>query len=412
MRLPLPIDARLTGGATTAETVASLGQLASAARAALRALCGGVLNVPEFEAKVAFGLHIEVIADLLASLETRRAELAPDQCAPTPCPDNERAALILTRSSPVEIVAGIYQGLITPIARDLEALLMRSNPLFDRPTAHTLSTFVRDLAAILRWGEEARVAYVQADADPDAAAREVTHWLQMLESFHGPAPAAARPRKAARDPRFATFAHTRDYRRAEGVAFSGDPYADMRLELAWINRDEQDAIETFALVLFDLLDTVPLDVVKVLGRFCADEARHTLIGHLMLEANGIPSADLPVSTIGIDLRARMEGWEALAQISLFGELGIIGPMRRLARQARSRNDAVTAMAFEFICADERFHLRNALYWFKNVHPARDLAVLEASTRRTAGRLLAERGLIEEAAYEELDKREISKLLGE
>lgn len=407
-RLPMPIQGGVAQGLDTEETCAELAELASRCKEVLRAFCACILSVPQFEAKIAFGLHIQVLADLFAALQTRRFQLAR---APATLPlwDDGRTATIMRRSAPVEIVSGLYQDVIAELAGRLEDLLRQSNALLDHPTRRMLTPFAVELAELRGWGEEAVAAYLAADPDP-AAAQQLASWLEELRQSK-PGPAPCRPTAAVRDPAFDTFAHTRNYRSLSGV-FSGDPYADSRLELVWVNRDEQDAVETFAIVLHDLIDSAPLDVIHGLGRMCADEARHALIGHRMLEELGLRPQDFPVSTIGIDLRARLTGWEALAQISLFGELSIIGPMRHLAEQARERGDLATARSFEFICSDEVLHLRNALRWLKTMHPAQDISAVEAQTRRSAARLLAERGLVREAEYMELSKSDIFALLGE
>jgi hypothetical protein len=131
----------------------------------------------------------------------------------------------------------------------------------------------------------------------------------------------------------------------------------------------------------------------------------------MLERLGHHSFELPVSTIGIDIRAQMSGWHALAQISLFGELGIIGPMRKLARDARVRGDDLTATAFDFICSDELTHLRTARGWLKKLQP-RGIDHIERETKQIAAHLLDRAGILNEDYYLALSKSQIAELLGE
>jgi hypothetical protein len=216
----------------------------------------------------------------------------------------------------------------------------------------------------------------------------------------------------ARDSRFRLFDHTRDYRRSADWVSSGSAFEDDLMELLRINRDEIDALETFALALFDLVEVAPIEVLSHLARLAWDEARHAAAGHALLAERGDDPYRYECSMIGIRVRGAMQGWDAWTQITVFGELGIIGPMRRLERRARELGDDRTAAAFGFICQDETLHLRDSRRLLALHHPAGDLDRAAEAARRQAGALLDEYGLLPEEQFQQLSPRQIFELLGE
>ncbi len=409
LKLPSPAAADPLRHWDLATAHDKLCEIAQLCRSVAKALSGAVLAMPQFEAKVAFGLHIEPFAEMAHEIDERCAELAKGGRSAAPRP-TAAVARIVECSEPEKIVAGIYLHLIGIVREKGRAYLADANEALDRPSVRLLGRFVPEIDSIVQWGQAALAAYLDAARDSRSARAELDRWLDGIDE--GPQREPTRRRSGARDPATAVFAHTRDYRKARVGAFGDDDYVNTKTELAWVNRDEIDAVETFALVLFDLLDQVPSAMIRDLARLCADEARHAMIGRALLGSYCAEAEAFPVSTIGIDIRAQMTGWDALSQISLFGELGIVRPMRALAKRARSRGDTETAQAFDFICSDETQHLRKMIGWMQSHHPAGDLAEIETRTRAIAAKLLAQANVVGEDFYLAMSKSEISALLGE
>jgi hypothetical protein len=71
-----------------------------------------------------------------------------------------------------------------------------------------------------------------------------------------------------------------------------------------VQRDELDAIETFANVLFDLKEA-PFSLLQTLARFVEDESRHAEAGQIALRELGYEPFSVPCSVIGINVRASM-----------------------------------------------------------------------------------------------------------
>jgi hypothetical protein len=369
-------------------------------------LSGRILDVAPLELKLAFGEQLHEVLALARDLLVRHGELGGRRnTLPRPASEQQNIlAAVLAARSTSELCAGLYGHWLVELLRQCDAYLARHDPLLDAPTGRLLRRARPALEAIGAWG-------MDAAGDPAAVAATVAR-LVRLPQQPGGAPAFLRPRRARRDDRFSTFSHTRDYRAARDFEPTGDPYQDRCIELARVNRDEIDAVETFALVIHDLLYTEPVEFLADLGRLAWDEARHALIGHALLERAGYDPFALECNMVGINVRAAMDGWEALTQISVFGELGIISPMRALAGEARRRGDTVTGRAFEFITSDEVNHLRRVRSWIRRRHPAGSIAAAADAARIQAARLLAAEGICGEDYYLERTPSEISALLGE
>lgn len=366
---------------------------------------GRILDVAGFELKLAFGEQLHEILDLARDLLGRHRELGGTRSTlPRPVAGRRALAAVLEAGSDAELCAGLYGYWFGRLLESMDAYLAAHDPLLDAPTGRLLRRTRPALDAMAAWGR------AQA-GDPSRVAATVAR-LTRAAADPSDATGFARPRRAVRDDRFTTFGHTRDYRSASDFEPSGDPYRDRLVELARVNRDEIDAVETFALVVHDLLYTEPVELLADLGRLAWDEARHALIGHLLLERAGFDPFALECNMVGINVRAAMDGWEALTQISVFGELGIIAPMRALATDARRRGDAVTGTAFEFITSDEVSHLRRVRSWIRRRHPAGSIAAAAAAARARAAAILAAEGACGEDYYLELTPAEITALLGE
>lgn len=377
---------------------------------AAEVLSGGLMTVPEFEAKLGMGLHLFQITDALLAVEHRLREIGASGTAGAR--RRKRYGLGNADDAP-RVLWLAYNHFLDRATAAAEGLAAAPGALGDGPTRRLLRLHLPELSAARDWGQDAVRRYLDA---VDPAAREAFgRWRSQAAAPRTQA-GPRRAEHAARDARFTTFSDTRDYRRdtedpgheaTEATVYQAD-----LLELVRVNRDEIDAIETFALVYFDLLDEVPLEMLHDLARTAWDEVRHALLGQRLFEHMGLDPYAYPCSMIGIEVRARLGGWDALAQISLFGELNIISPMRELAARAHRLGDKVAGDAFDFICSDESLHLQRIRAWLRSNHPLGDLESIEAHTKRRAGQELERAGVLGEEYFVNLSSREIFELLGE
>ncbi|WP_330334620.1 hypothetical protein OHS33_35890 [Streptomyces sp. NBC_00536] len=365
-----------------------------------RLLAASTLDVAEFEAKLVLAEAVHALAEVAASCEERAAELGaapkPDQRRATD-EQEERLAVALA-TPPHQRLAALPRAWLTPLLGMFGTSPF--DPLLDGPSERVRRRGLSDLQDALGGLLDA-AARLRPAADQPA-----------VPSSRPAVRTAQRPTMGRRDERFATFENTRDYRGAADWRDLGSPYDNDLLELVRVNRDEIDALETFALALFDLVAEADLESLRHLARLTWDEARHAAIGQELLhERFGDPFA-YECSMIGIRVRGQMTGWHAWTQITVFGELGIIGPMRALERTARRRGDDRIAHAFGFIASDETMHLRDSRRLLDRNHPAGGLARAADAARARAGRILEELGLYDAEQFAQLDERQIFELLGE
>jgi hypothetical protein len=406
---PLPWPARYVSrpGAAPRQSAGLLADLLADTWGTARVVCASLLDVPQMEFKLAGAQVLYELAELAAAMEQRLAELGrrgPVRLLAA-AQASHQAGVLASDATGLR-VALIHEVLLQPLLARLGSAQETTDPLLDGPTYRLLRHGCYALADSCAWFAEATHAVRSRLGSPavDAAVGEARAARAD--------PVVSRPRMAARDVRLPTFGDTRDYRGAPDWRDTGSAYTDTLIELARVNRDEIDAIETFALALFDLMPVASLETLRHLARLAWDESRHAATGHALLAERGFDPYELSCSTIGIRLRAAMDGWDAWAQITLYGELGIIGPMRELAKSAALRGDERVSTIFGFICADEVMHLRESRRLLGAEHPHGSLEEAAAAARRRAADLMDQFGILPREKYLSLTAPEIFALVGE
>ena len=408
-QLPWPDRYRSKGGGDVANSREQLETVAGQLWTVTRLVAASTLDIPNMEFKLAAGELLHGLVRGAARIERRSIELGGGGLTKRGQAQQARLAEAL-RTDPVP-------GRLTLIGRrwlpDVQSALMElhaeCDPLLDAPSADAVLATHDQLARMLPWFAEASETVGGTAAPLESEGGGTIPVTRPQEGLVGP---PARPQYGARDDRFSTFADTRDYRSSSAWPSSLSEYESTLIEMAWINRDELDAVETFALVLFDLVEVADLEVLEHLARLAWDESRHAAIGHEVLEAAGVPGFTLPSSLIGIELRGAMDGWDAWAQITLFGELSIIRPMRAIAAAAREVGDSEVAARFDFVCSDEKSHLAVSRRLLEAHHPGGDLEVIAEHVRELSGQILEEMGVMAQEHYAKLSKVELFRMFGE
>src|SRR5207342_3432667 len=121
-------------------------------------------------------------------------------------------------------------------------------------------------------------------------------------------------------------------------------------------RDEVDAIEAFGTFLWDIR-FIDFQAEYDLARITWDEARHTEIGHRALLAAGYDPFELRNRLTGSSCRGPMDPAFAMAEINLFGEVGVLKTINQLIDAAADRHDELLRHISDFIRSDERTHVR-------------------------------------------------------
>lgn len=425
--LRLPVSPRRLGGQlSVSEATFQLQRFFGVHRGLMRAIAGRLMGIAEMELKIELPYHLYLHAEACRALRERLCELrggSPEQSHEL----SEVAPLfdeVLAAPSTPDLVLAVH-GIVGKSLLDAERDYMRrTDGLCDQPSVRVLSRIVQDLAPVLEYGQIVVGAFEQVGY------RREDHrsWLGRVEAHLAaiggvagdaprgqappPAPAFERPTACARDPRMSTFHEPRSARQDDGLgARCEDDHQRARLSLLRTQRDELDAVETFANVLFDMPEA-PFDFQMDLARLIWDEARHAEIGHQAIARLGLDPFEVPCSVMGINVRAPLPPDVAFAQISTFGELPMVGPMARFVEQAYANGDREHAMVMDFIHSDEVLHVRHGRAWMRGALSGGDLRGLEERARRAVIDRLVEEGVCTEAQVATLCATELGLLVGE
>jgi hypothetical protein len=372
-----PQDPRQLGGKySVAKNAERLLRFFYFERRLMQALGAWTLSIPEFEVKLETGRHIFYHADAARLLrerlneqETRLREVDAFRNAEIDRFIDE----LLSAGSAAELLVGIHQVVGRALATAYRHHIDNTDSVTDVPTIRCLRRVLMDYEPMLDWAEGAIHAYVEGGVPEPGLAAWRWHLQRLLASIGGvtgsdtrsdpPSPLRIdskpfeRGTVPLRDARFDTFKNTGDYDTADAQErFPKDSYENLRLRFIRTQRDEVDAIEAFGTFIWDIRFK-DFDSEYNLARITWDEARHTEIGHRALLACGYDPFELRNRLTGSTCRGPMEPAFAMAEINLFGEVGVLKTINNLIDAAAERNDSLLHHISDFIRADERTHVR-------------------------------------------------------
>ena len=372
-----PRDARHLGGKFSVdENARRLTRYFYFERRIMQALGAWTLTIPEFEVKLETGRHIFYHADAARALRERLQE----QELRLADIDGYRNAEIdlfieelLSAENAAELLIGIHQVAGKALATTYRHHIDDTDQVTDVPTIRQLRRILSDYEPMLAWADAAIAAYIDGGVDEASLTAWCWHLQRLLTHIggvtgsdpRGEKPTALRsdtkPFKRGvapvRDSRFETFKNTGDYDTADGEArFPKDSYENIRLRFIRTQRDEVDAIEAFGTFIWDIRFK-DFQSEYDLARVTWDEARHTEIGHRALQAAGYDPFELRNRLTGSTCRGPMDPAFAMAEINLFGEVGVLKTINGLIQTAAEKQDALMLHIADFIRADERTHVR-------------------------------------------------------
>ncbi len=372
-----PRDPRLLGGKfAVAENARRLLRLFYFERRLVQALGAWTLSLPEFEVKLETGRHIFYHADAARLLRERLSEQETSFKTVDAFRDADVDRFIeemLSAESATELLVGVHQVLGRALARAYRHHCDDTDPVTDVPTIRCLRRILPDYEPMLTWADAAIAAYLEGGVDESRLAVWRWHLQRLLASIGGVTGSDARaeapaPLRSARKPfergtvplrdaRFDTFKNTGDYDTADGQErFPKDSYESLRLRFIRTQRDEVDAIEAFGTFIWDIRFK-DFQAEYDLARITWDEARHTEIGHRALLAAGYDPFELRNRLTGSTCRGPMDPAFAMAEINLFGEVGVLKTINSLIDTAAERRDELLRHIADFIRSDERTHVR-------------------------------------------------------
>jgi len=372
-----PRDPRLLGGKfTVAENARRLLRFFYFERRLMQALGAWTLSIPEFEVKLETGRHIFYHADAARLLRERLSEQETGFKTVDAFRDADIDRFIeemLSAHSASELLVGVHQVLGRAQATAYRHHCDDTDPVTDVPTIRCLRRILTDYEPMLAWADAAIAAYIEGGVDESRLAVWRWHLQRVLASIGGvtgsdareeappPLRSASKPFERGtvplRDARFDTFKNTGDYDTADGQErFPKDSYESLRLRFIRTQRDEVDAIEAFGTFIWDIRFK-DFQAEYDLARITWDEARHTEIGHRALLAAGYDPFELRNRLTGSTCRGPMDPAFAMAEINLFGEVGVLKTINSLIDTAVERRDELLRHIADFIRSDERTHVR-------------------------------------------------------
>ncbi|MBI1842423.1 MAG: hypothetical protein HYR88_16420 [Verrucomicrobia bacterium] len=427
-----PRDGRVLGGQfTVAENSRRLLRFFYFERRLMQALGAWTLSIPEFEVKLETGRHIFWHADAARALRERLSEQEKKLSEIDAFRDPEVDRFIeevLSAEGAAALLVGIHQVAGRALATAYRHHIDLTCPVADVPTRRCLNRILADYAPMLEWADLAIAAYVEGGVEESALASWRWHLQRLLASIGGvtgsdPKVDAPSPLRSSlvpfqrgttplRDCRFDTFKSTGDYDVADGgERFPKDSYESLRLRFIRTQRDEVDAIEAFGTFIWDIRFK-SFQAEHDLARITWDEARHTEIGHRALLAAGYDPFELKNRLTGSTCRGPMEPAFAMAEINLFGEVGVLKTINSLIDAARDRNDELLRHISDFIRSDERTHVRKGA---KIIQVMTDLSAkdLELRTRELFTECLVSLGAVKkDMDVFTVSREDIEQLVGE
>ncbi len=427
-----PVDRRQLGGKfTVKENSRRLLRYFYLERRLMHALGSWTLTIPEYEVKLETGRHIFWHADAARFLRERltEQEFRPKVIDAFRDPEIDRFIdEMLSAESPAELLVGVHQVVGKAIATTYRHHIDDTDQVTDVPTIRCLRRILSDYEPMLAWADDAIDAYIAGGVEEARLSTWRWHLTRLLASIGGitgadprgeaPTPLRidAKPYERGtipmRDSRFDTFKHTGDYDAADGAKrFDKESYEAIRLRFIRTQRDEVDAIEAFGTFCWDIRFK-DFDAEYDLARVTWDEARHTEIGHRAMLASGYDPYELRNRLTSSTCRGPMDPAFAMAEINLFGEVGVLKTINDLIDTAANRNDELLRHISDYIRADERTHVRKGTRILE-VMTNLDAKALELRTRELFTECLVSLGAIKkEIDMKTLTREEIEHLVGE
>lgn len=401
----------------------------------VKAIAGWLISVPEYEIKIELAHHLYMHAEAARNLRERLYELrvprAKTEVITTPVAELLVREVKLAKSTR-DFVEGqlILIETVSSFYRDYE---QETDQLLDLPSLRVLQIIRNDLEGMSSWCRGVSAEFKRVDGPSD----EIESWCNLLRSLVEAAGGLAgeitreaqqaetlrinsegdfrRQFACKRDERFSTFHHTRQYS-DDAMGPNGEALSDYlskRLEVIRTQRDEMDAVETFANVLFDL-ERPPFELMLALARFIWDEARHSEMGQKTLQALGYDPFAIPCGIIGINVRSPLPPLLAFAQINTFGELNQVGGLKALSNRAHEQGDTATGRSVDFVHADEMLHLREGRKWLRKLleQSGTSLEEFEEEARLQAIQRLRDLGVFNEDYGLDTTARQLAEMLGE
>ncbi len=338
------------------------------------ALVERIPSTPEWEVKGALSLHQWLAAERAVGLRKRVAEMRspaprmdlPPDPALHSCLEQARAA-----DGTRELLTAWYGVLIPALAEGYRRHLEDTNPLVDHPTRRLVAANLREVGEQLAWGRAALDAF----GGPDPAfAEHLGSFLRAAGGVTGrdrwdevpipkPRPVPTPDFTPVRDGRFAGMFN---FNFPPHVLYAADNVDAEERNLALLCKRllEMDVPEMMASFVAQRGDRPPEFHVDY-GRQLWDEARHSMMGEVALQARGIDWRSIPLN-VGFALRLNLHAEPLERQIMLWAIEQSLMPATTGKRSefetALEAGDALSAHFHDYDWADEVLHAQIGRRW--------------------------------------------------
>jgi len=338
------------------------------------ALVERIPSTPEWEVKGALSLHQWLAAERAAAIRRRVAEMRspPPRMDVSPyqalqaCLEQARAA-----RGTRELLTAWHGVLLPALSEGYRRHLEETNPLVDHPTRRLIAANLRDVDEQLLWGRAALEAF--GGPDPEFADHLVAYLdaaggvtgidLDRILSAPPPRPAWTPDYTPRRDERF-RGAFNFDF--PPHVLYAADNVDAEERNLALLCKRllEMDVPEMMASFVAQRGDRPPGFHVDY-GRQLWDEARHSMMGEVALQARGVDWRAIPLN-VGFALRLNLHAEPLERQIMLWAIEQSLMPAATGKRfeyeTAREAGDALSAHFHDYDWADEVLHAQIGRRW--------------------------------------------------
>lgn len=346
-------------------------------------MVGRIPSTPEWEVKGALSLHQWLDAEHAGALRERVGEMrSPPPRTDRPPTDELDAFLdeVAAAVDTVELLVGIYRVTKSGLVDAYRAYRNAANPISDHPTLRILRFNLLEEEDALEWGEKALAALV---ADDEDARRRAEAWEEHLRAYleaagglAGPEPVEGPELPRARGP----SAPEPDLRPRRDERFEGQydfnfpphvvyrqvhlPAEERTLALACKRLLEMDVPEMMASFLAERPEK-PWSFHREYGRHLWDEARHSMMGEVVLEKMGVDWTRIPLN-VGFSLRLNLHAEPFERQLVLWAiEQGLMRGdtgKRYEYETAEAAGDELSVHFQDFDWADEVLHAQIGRRW--------------------------------------------------
>lgn len=347
-------------------------------------LVGRIPGTPEWEVKGALSLHQWLDAEHAQVLQDRIQQMRSPPPSTDRAPSAEFDAYldeVAAAVDTVELLVGIYRVTKPALIGAYRAYRRAANPISDHPTRRLLRFSLQEEEEAVEWGEEALEALTGDDEDAlQRAGRWEEHLRAYLEAaggIAGPPPAEPPELPRARGPSAEPpeLRPRRDDRLRGQYDFNFPPHVvydkvhlpaeERTLALACKRLLEMDVPEMMASFLAERPEK-PWSFHWEYGRHLWDEARHSMMGEVVLERMGVDWKTMVPLNVGFSLRLNLHAEPFERQLVLWAiEQGLMRGdtgKRYEYRTAEAAGDRLSVHFQDFDWADEVLHAQIGRRW--------------------------------------------------